>query len=57
MKEGSLSVLFVCTNKIHRTGMPQIMFSLSLESSQQRGGVHGIGSMTFGLAVQKFFEY
>jgi hypothetical protein len=25
----------------------------ALESSQQ-GGVHGLGSMTFGLAVQKF---
>jgi hypothetical protein len=31
------------------------MFLVSLESSQQ-GGVHGLGSMTFGLAAQKFFN-
>jgi hypothetical protein len=29
--------------------------SWSLESSP-RGGVHGLGSMTFGLAVQKFLN-
>jgi hypothetical protein len=28
---------------------------MSLESSQQ-GGVHGFGSMTFGLVVQKFLN-
>jgi len=28
---------------------------VSLESSQQ-GGVHGLGSMTFGLAMQKFLN-
>jgi hypothetical protein len=28
---------------------------MSLESSPQ-GGVHGLGSMVFGLAVQKFFN-
>jgi hypothetical protein len=33
----------------------QIMFLVSLESSQ-RGGVHGLGSMTFGIAVQKFLN-
>jgi len=33
--------------------MLQIMFLVSLESSQG-GGVHGLGSMSFGLAVQKF---
>jgi hypothetical protein len=34
--------------------MLQIVFLVSLESSQQEG-VHGLGSMmTFGLAVQKF---
>jgi hypothetical protein len=33
--------------------MLQIVFLASLESSQQ-GGVHGLGFMTFGLAVQKF---
>jgi len=31
------------------------MFLVSLESSQQ-GGVHGLGSMPFGLAVQKFLN-
>jgi hypothetical protein len=35
----------------------QIMFlEVSLESSQQGGGVHGLGSMMFGLAVQKFLN-
>jgi len=33
--------------------MLQIVFLVSLESSQQ-GGVHGLGSMVFGLAVQMF---
>jgi hypothetical protein len=32
--------------------MLQIVFFVSLETSQQEG-VHGLGSMTFGLAVQK----
>jgi hypothetical protein len=35
--------------------MLQIMFLVSLESFQQEG-VHGLGFMTFGLAVQKFLE-
>jgi hypothetical protein len=35
--------------------MLQIMFLMSLESSPG-GGVHGLGSMTFGLAVQKFLN-
>jgi hypothetical protein len=35
--------------------MLQIMFLMSLESSRQ-GGVHGLGSMAFGLAVQKFLD-
>jgi hypothetical protein len=37
--------------------MLQIMFLVSFESSQQ-GGVHDglVGSMAFGLAVQKFFD-
>jgi hypothetical protein len=30
----------------------QIVFTMSLESSPQ-GGVHGLGSMAFGLVVQK----
>jgi len=36
--------------------MLQIMFLVSLESSQQ-GGEHGLASMTFGLAVQKFLKF
>jgi hypothetical protein len=36
MKEGSL----FCSYEIHQTGMLQIMFLMSLESSRQ-GGVHG----------------
>ncbi len=51
MKEGSL----FCSSEIHQTGMLQIVFLVSLESSRQ-GGVHGLGSMTFGLAVQKFLK-
>jgi len=35
--------------------MLQIAFLVSLESSQG-GGVHGLGSTTFGLVVQKFFN-
>jgi hypothetical protein len=53
MKEGSF-VLF-CSYEIHQTRMLQIMFLVSLESSQ-RGGVHGLCSMTFGIAVQKFLN-
>ncbi len=52
MKQGSLFVLFcfVCTYEIHQTGMLQIAFLVSLESSQG-GGVHRLGFMAFGLAV------
>ncbi len=46
---------FVCTNEIQRTRMLQITFLISLESSCQ-GGVHGLGSMVFGLVVQKFLN-
>jgi hypothetical protein len=35
--------------------MLQIVFSVSLESSQPEG-MHGLGSMTFGLAAQKFLN-
>ncbi len=51
MKEGSL----FCSYEIQRTGMLEIVFLVSWESSR-RGGVHGLGSMTFGLAVQKFLN-
>jgi hypothetical protein len=54
MKQGSLFVLF-CTDEIHRTGMPQIAFLVSLESSEGEG-VHWLGSMVFGLAVQKILN-
>jgi hypothetical protein len=53
-KEGSLFVLF-WTYEIHQTGMLQIAFWVSRGSSQG-GGVHWLGSMTFGLAVQKFLN-
>ncbi len=39
---------------VHQTGMLQIVFFMSVESSQL-GGVHGC-SMMFGLAVQKFLN-
>jgi hypothetical protein len=53
MKEGRLFVLFFfCTYEIHWIGMLQIAFLVSLESSQ-RGGVHRLGCMAFGLALQK----
>jgi hypothetical protein len=35
--------------------MLQIVLLVSLESSR-RGGVHGLGCMTFGLAAQKFLN-
>jgi hypothetical protein len=52
MKPGNLFVLFcfVCTYEIHQTGMLQIVFLVSLESSRG-GGVNRIGFMAFGLAV------
>ncbi len=52
MKEGGL----FCSYVIHRTGMLQIVFLVSLESSRW-AGVHGLGSMMFGLVVQKVLEY
>ncbi len=47
-------VLF-CTYEIHQTGMLQIAFLVSSESSQG-GGVHRLGSMLFGLPLQKFLN-
>jgi hypothetical protein len=56
MKEGSLfCFVLYYSYEIHRTRMLQIMFLVSFESSHQ-GRVHGLGSMTFGLAVQKFLN-
>jgi hypothetical protein len=56
MKEGSLFcfVLF-CSYEIHRTKMLQIEFLVSLESPQKEG-VHGLGSIMFGLPMQKFLN-
>jgi hypothetical protein len=51
MKEGSL----FCNYEIHQTRMLQIVFLVSLESSQW-GGVHGLGSIKFGLVVQMFLN-
>ncbi len=50
------AVCFVlyCNYEIHQTGMLQIIFLVSLESSG--GGVHGLGSMMLGLGVQKFLN-
>jgi hypothetical protein len=50
MKEGSL----FCSYEIHGTGMLQIVFLMSLKSSQQ-GRVHGLGFTMFGLVVKKFW--
>jgi hypothetical protein len=57
MKEGSLFVCFVLFVLMRSTepGMLQNAFLVSLESSQG-GGVHGLGSMTFGLVVQKLLN-
>ncbi len=57
MKEGSLFcfVLF-CSYEIHCTRMLQIVLLVSLESSRW-GGVHGLGSTAFGLAMQKVHEH
>ncbi len=46
---------FVCTDEIHRTRMLQIVFLVTLKSSRW-GGVHGLGSIVFGLVVQKFLN-
>jgi len=52
MKEGCLFVLF-CIFGIHGTGMFQIIFVLSLESSQG-GGVDGLVCKSF-LILNDFF--
>ncbi len=57
MKQGSLFVLFcLYTYEIHRIGMLQIAFLVSFLESSRRKGVYGLGSMTIGLAVQKFLN-
>jgi hypothetical protein len=58
MKEGCLFVLFcfVCTDEIQWTGMLQIVFLISSESSGGGGWVHPLGFMMFGLVVQKFLN-
>jgi hypothetical protein len=50
MKEGSLFCFVVMRST--KPGCFQIMFLVSLESSLQ-GGAHRLGSMMFGLKVQK----
>jgi hypothetical protein len=47
--EGNL-FCFVSIDEIHQTKMLQIVFLVSLESSQG-GGVHRLGFMAFGLVV------
>ncbi len=44
-----------CSYEFHWTRMLQIVFLVSLESCLW-GGVHGLGFMVFGLAVQKFLN-
>jgi hypothetical protein len=53
--EARLFVCFVCTDEIHQTGMLQITFLVSWESSRGEG-VHRLGFMVFGLAVRKFLN-
>jgi len=53
MKEGSLFCFVVMRSTKPGCFMLQIMFLVSLESSR-RGGMHGLGSMMFRRAVQKF---
>jgi hypothetical protein len=55
MKKCIVCFVLFCSYEIHKTKMLQIMFLVSLESSQS-GGVHGLGSMTFGIAMQKFLN-
>ncbi len=58
MKEGSL-FCFVGMRFTEQGWMLQIVFLISLESSRRGEGggrVHGLGSMMFGLAVQKFLN-
>jgi hypothetical protein len=55
MKQGNSMFVLVCTNEIHQTRMLEIVFLVSLDSSQA-GGVHRLGFMAFGLAVQKFLN-
>jgi hypothetical protein len=52
--EGRYFVL-CCRYEIHQTRMVEIVSLVSLESFR-RGGVHGLGSMVFGLAMQKFLN-
>ncbi len=53
MKEGSLFCFVVMRST--ELGCFRLCFLVTLESSQQ-GGVHMLGSMTFGLVVQKFLN-
>ncbi len=47
--------VFFCSYEIDQTGMFHIVFLVSWESSRW-GGVHGLGSMMFGLVMQKFLN-
>jgi len=53
MKEGSLFCFY--SYEIHRTGMLQIVFLVVFGKLLTRW-VHALGSMMFGLAVQKFLN-
>jgi len=54
MKEGSLFVLFVLMRSTVRGCFKSC--SWSIQKALQEKGWHGLGSMTIGLAVQKFLN-
>ncbi len=56
MEEGSLFCFVFSTTRSTKTWTLQIVFFVSLESSQPVG-VHGLGTMMFTLVVQKVLEY
>ncbi len=52
MNEGNL----FCSYEIHRTGLLQNVFLMSLGEALDKEGWHGLGSVMFGLVVQKFLN-
>jgi hypothetical protein len=57
MKQGCLFVFVLfSTDEIHQTGMLQITFSLDLFGNSRGRGVHQLGFIAFGCAVQKFLN-
>ncbi len=54
--EGSTLFVLFCTYEIYRTRMLQIVFLVSLESSQG-GGVHRLGSMMFAKVLKYWMTF